>query len=224
MNLSEAMAELEARGTEQNRRINRRHGAGESQFGVSTADLKKLSKQIKTDQSLAEELWRMGNADARILATLVAAPDQMSAGDFNRWLADADYYVVVDAFVRHLVSRSPLAAEMAGCWQGSSDDFAGQAGWELLAILAMQDRSLADDYLESQLRMIEKELDQAGNRTRYAMNSALIAIGLRSEKLRGLAEAAARRIGRIEVDHGDTGCKTPDAIPYIEKSWARRSA
>ena len=32
MNLSEAMAELEARGTEQNRRINRRHGAGESQF------------------------------------------------------------------------------------------------------------------------------------------------------------------------------------------------
>ncbi len=36
MNLGEAMAELEARGTEQNRRINRRHGAGERQFGVST--------------------------------------------------------------------------------------------------------------------------------------------------------------------------------------------
>ena len=73
MNLSEAMAELEARGTERNRRINRRHGAGERQFSVITADLKKLSKQIKTDQPLAEELWRTGNADARNLAALIAS-------------------------------------------------------------------------------------------------------------------------------------------------------
>lgn len=165
-----------------------------------------------------------GNADARILAALVADPKQMIAPEFERWIEDVEYDVVVDAFVRHLVGRSPLAAELAAKWTRSARDFTGQAGWELLAILAMQDRSLADDLPEAQLRTIEREVHQAGNRTRYAMNSALIAIGLRNEGLRGMAEAAARRIGKVEVDHGETGCKTPDAIPYIERSWARRSA
>lgn len=81
-------------------------------------------------------------------------------------------------FVRHLVSQSPLATEMTVIWLGSSNDFAGQAGWELFALLAMQDRSLTDDFLESQIRTIEGEIHQARNRTRQAMNSALIAIGL----------------------------------------------
>ena len=224
MNLSQAMAELEAKGTEQNRCIYRGHGAGDRQFGVGFADLKKLSKQVRTDQRLAEELWRTGNADARNLAALIADPKQMGSADLDRWLGDIDYYVIVDSFVRHVASRSPLAAEMAGKWMDSAGDFNGQAGWELLAILAMQDLLMADDYFESRIGAIEAEIHRAGNRSRYAMNSALIAIGLRNEKLRGLAMSAAGRIGKVEVDHGDTGCKTPDAIPYIEKSWARRSA
>jgi len=29
--------------------------------------------------------------------------------------------------------------------------------------------------------------------------------------------AAAKRIGKVEVDHGETGCKTPDAAAYIRK-------
>ena len=57
---------------------------------------------------------------------------------------------------------------------------------------------------------------------RYGMNNALIGIGGRSANLRRKAIAAAKRIGPVEIDHGDTDCKTPDAIPYIEKMWARK--
>ena len=56
------------------------------------------------------------------------------------------------------------------------------------------------------------------------MNGALIAIGLRSPALRKKAVAAARRIGKVDVDHGETGCKTPDADSYIEKAGGRRKA
>ena len=31
-------------------------------------------------------------------------------------------------------------------------------------------------------------------------------------------------MGKVEVDHGDTSCQTPDAIPYIEKMWAHAAA
>ena len=53
------------------------------------------------------------------------------------------------------------------------------------------------------------------------MNQAVIMIGGRSPALRKAALASAKRIGRVEVDHGDTACRTPEAGPYIEKMWAR---
>lgn len=52
------------------------------------------------------------------------------------------------------------------------------------------------------------------------MNRALIAIGGRSAPLRKAATAVARRIGTVEIDHGDTSCETPDAIATLEKAWA----
>ena len=54
------------------------------------------------------------------------------------------------------------------------------------------------------------------------MNGALIAIGVRNPKLEALTVAAAKRIGTVEVDHGDTDCKTPDAVACIAKTKAHR--
>ena len=49
-----------------------------------------------------------------------------------------------------------------------------------------------------------------------AMNSALIAIGIRNEDLERQAIEITSEIGKIEVDHGATSCKTPDAESYIK--------
>ena len=48
----------------------------------------------------------------------------------------------------------------------------------------------------------------------------VILIGCRNAALRKAATAAAKKIGKGEIDHGDTDCKTPDAAQYIEKTWA----
>jgi hypothetical protein len=53
------------------------------------------------------------------------------------------------------------------------------------------------------------------------MNNALIAIGMRNDALRERALAAARAIGKVVVDHGETGCVTPDAASYIKKAADR---
>ncbi len=44
--------------------------------------------------------------------------------------------------------------------------------------------------------------------------------GVSYAKLEKKAIAAANRIGKVEVDHGETGCKTPDAVTYIPKAAA----
>jgi hypothetical protein len=61
----------------------------------------------------------------------------------------------------------------------------------------------------------------AKNRVKDAMNMALIAIGIHREALRKHALAVSRNIGKIEVNHGQTGCRTPMAEDYILKAVAR---
>ena len=54
------------------------------------------------------------------------------------------------------------------------------------------------------------------------MNQAVISIGVRNETLQEKALAAARAIGKVKVDHGETSCKTPDAAAYIKKTIEHR--
>lgn len=221
MNLQQAMQELEALGTARNRKIYRRHGVGDNLFGVSYANQRRLAKAIRRNHALAGELWATGNHDARVLATLVADPAQAGAALLDAWVADLDNYVVTDAFAGW-VGETSLAYDRAETWRRAAAEWPGRAGWCLVAHLALKDRDLPDDYFAARLAVIEKEIHTRKNRVRDAMNNALIAIGIRNDALEPLALAAAARIGKVPVDHGETGCQTPDAADYIRRTLARR--
>jgi 3-methyladenine DNA glycosylase AlkD len=220
--LQEALSQLESLGTEQNRKIYRRHGAGENVYGVSFAHLEKLRKTIKKDHALARELWATGNHDARILATMIGDPKAMTSQALDDWAGDLDCYPITDAFSK-LAAGSPLIREKIDQWTEADHEWIESAGWNLLAHLALaKDGDLSDEYFEGHLAVIEKDIHNRKNRVRHAMNSALIAIGGRNGRLTDKALAAAAKIGKVEVDHGETGCKTPDAADYIQKMLARK--
>lgn len=224
MDLATAVGRLEAAGTEQNRKVYRRHGAREPLSGVSFAVLDRLAKEAGRDQALADGLWATGNYDARILACKVADPVAATEATLDAWLAEIDVYVLVDVFVGSLASRVPGVRERADRWTASDRDWTSQAGWDLYGQLALRDASLDDAFFLGLLARIEAGIGTGGNRTRHAMNGCLIAIGGRNERLRAAAESTAGRIGVVVVDHGETGCTTPAAVPYIARMWDRRLA
>jgi len=224
MDVHDALALLAAAGTERNRVIYRRHGAGENQYGVAFKDLRGLAKQIGRDHRLATSLWATGNTDARLLACMVADPARLSDDDLDAWIGDIAYYVLVDEFVAGVASQAPGLRARMERWIKSARDWTAQAGWDLVGVLAAREPNLRDEFFYDLLEKIEREIEHAGNRTRHAMNGALIAIALRNEDLREVAVDAAGRIGPVTVDHGETGCVTPAAIPYIEKTLAYRKA
>src|SRR5262249_20406493 len=98
------------------------------------------------------------------------------------------------------------------------------AGWGVGGGLAMRDETLPDAWFASRLDEIARTIHSAPNGEREAMNMALIQIGCRSAALRKAALAAARKVGKGEVDYGDTDCKTPDAAAYIAKTWAHSTS
>ncbi len=221
MTKNEVVTRLKNAGTAQNRKVYRRHGVLGDKYGVSYAELGKFTKQIKTDHDLAVQLWDTGNHDARILATMIADAAKMKAALLDSWSRDLDSYPLTDAFVV-LVSKTDLARKRMERWAPSRSEWIGQAGWALLSHLAVKDTDLPDSFFLEHLETIEHDIHSRKNRVRHSMNGALIAIGLRNPKLEKGALAAAAAIGKVEVDHGETNCKTPDAPAYIAKAGKRK--
>jgi 3-methyladenine DNA glycosylase AlkD len=221
MTKAETMRQLKAAGTAQNRKLYAQHGMTGPIFGVSYAILGKLKRSIKTDQALAEKLWATGNHDAKVLATMIADPSEMTATKLNGWARDLRDRGM-SAALSNVAAVAPNGSRTTDKWTSSKSEWIGCAGWHTLASLARQENDLKDAYFVSHLNTIETKIHKSTNWVRYAMNNALISIGTRNPGLQKKATAAARKIGKVEVDHGMTGCKTPEAVSYIKKAVAHK--
>jgi 3-methyladenine DNA glycosylase AlkD len=150
---------------------------------------------------------------------MIADPKQADDALLDGWLADIDNYGLVDTFAAY-AAQTPLARAKMEQWVASPEEWTGRAGWLVLARLVADETTLTDTELTLYLDMLASEIHTRPNYTRDAMNSALIAIGVRNPALEAPALETAAQIGKVVVDHGQTNCKTPDAADYIKKTVA----
>lgn len=219
--LSETMTELENFGSPNIRKIYIKHGLGENTFGVKYGDLKPMARRLKNEHALALQLWETGNHDARILAGMIADPTQATPELLEAWAHSQNNYAQSDELSKY-VSRTPHARAMAEKWSQDPGEWVSTVGWNLLGQLALSDKTLPDAFFEPYIAQIERQIHGQPNRTRYAMNGALIAFGTRTAGLEAKALAAGKAIGEVYVDHGLTGCETPDACSYIQKTIEKK--
>jgi hypothetical protein len=118
------------------------------------------------------------------------------------------------------VAASPLARARMERWVAAKGEWAGRTGWTLVGLLATNDRELPDGVFEPFLARIERDVRFARSRVREAMMRALAAIALRGPALEASAAAAAKRIGKIEVDDGETGDRTTEGPRSTRPSLA----
>ena len=189
-------------------------------FGVQFGYLFQLMKDIDVDHELARQLWATGNVDARNLAMKIADPQALTPAELDRWAVENPMRMC-GLYIATLAAEGPHARAKLRGWLGSSDERLRAMGWTLLGRLSDLDESFPEDELLRRVDEIAKTIHSAPSELRHDMNLALITIGGRSASTRKAVIAAAKRIGKVTVDHGDTACKTPDAIETVEKKWAR---
>jgi 3-methyladenine DNA glycosylase AlkD len=222
MTSTEILATLKKLGKPSTAAIYKRHGAGDDVYGVLTSEIGKLVKKIKIDHELAMELWKTGNAEAGILALQIADPRKLSEADAEALLDNPHPYFTA-YYLSALLARSPIADAKMRAWMKSSQESPRGVGYALLAHRLKGDADCVSDADAGKiLATIEKEIHGSANRARYSMNNALIAIGVFKPSMKKKAIDAAKRIGKVEVDHGETDCQTPDAVAYIQKAAKRR--
>ena len=110
MTLKETMKQLESLGNEKRRAHNTKYGAGDNQFGVQHGDIRVLANKLKTNHELAVALWKTGNIDAQLLATLLIKPKDLSAGEMDRMVRSVTFVHVADWLNSYVVKHPRIVA------------------------------------------------------------------------------------------------------------------
>ena len=217
--VSEVMTALQKKGNAQTRKIYARHGAPESMFGVKVGDLKPIAKRIKGQHELAIELYDTANSDAMYLAGMVADGTRMTKKQLDSWAKAASWYFISEYAVPGVAVESPHAADLARKWIRARKESVQACGWcTYSGILATHDDAEIDiTEVRELLATVVEKIHTAPNRVRYTMNGFVISVGTYVQPLLNEAKVAAKKIGKVEVEMGETACKVPLATAYIGK-------
>ena len=167
-------------------------------IGVAVPELRRLGKRIGCDAALAEALWATGIPDARILASLVADPKQLTSRRMDAWAGGFDSWDVCDQACGNAFARSPLAWNKVHAWAPRQAEFVRRAAFALLAQLAVHDKAADEARFVEAFALIEAASDVDCNFVRKAVNWALRQIGKRNLRLRRAAMAEAKRMTKLD--------------------------
>jgi 3-methyladenine DNA glycosylase AlkD len=218
MTLKEALKQLESLGDEKRRAYNAKHGAGEKQFGVPMGDIRAVAKKAKVDHELALALWKTGNIDAQLLATLIIKPKSLSADELDRMVRAGTYAWVADWLNSYVVKEHPDKESLRQRWMTDKDPAAARAGWSLTASRVGKSPEGLD--LGALLDRIESEMGSAHPLPQWTMNNTLLAIGIHFPKHRKRAIAIGEKLGVYRDYPCSKGCTSPFApiaIPEMVK-------
>lgn len=213
------MAWLKEHGSEQTRKVLRRHGARDPFYGVKVADLKKMLKGHRNDHRLAMQLWESGNSDAMYLAVLMANSAEASPELLRAWMRDAYWYMLSESGVAGLAAEGPHGWALGREWIESDDEIIAAGGWATLSswLSLHSDNDLDIPAIRAHTQHIASTIHRQPNRVRYGMNNYIICAAVYVRELHQEALRIAQTIGLVTVDMAGTSCKTPYAPQYIEK-------
>jgi 3-methyladenine DNA glycosylase AlkD len=221
MKAKEVLAELKALGDDSLRARNKKHGAGDNQFGVQMGDIRKVAKKIKSDHALGLELWKTGNLEARLVAILVIKPKELSSKELDDMVKSAQYAWLAEWLNNYVVKVHPDKEALREKWMKAKDPWAARHGWNLTAERVAKSPDGLD--LVALLDRIESEMGKANEATQWTMNSCLAQIGGCFPTHKKRAIAIGEKLGVYRDYPVSKGCTSPFApiwIDYLVKQKA----
>jgi len=167
-------------------------------LGVPVPEMRRIAKAAGKDHAAALQLWDTGIAEARIVASMVAVPAQLTEEQMDAWVKDFDSWDVCDQVCMNLFEKSPLARRKIVEWASREEEFVKRASFALLACVAWHDRRATDEELIAFLPLVAQAASDERNFVKKAVNWALRTIGKRDRALNRAAIQAAREIQRLD--------------------------
>ena len=170
----------------------------EKRLGVSVPDMRKLAKEVGRDHKLALDLWRIGIAEARILAGMVGDPAKLTDEQMEEWVKDINSWDVCDQVCMNLFEKNQLAWQKIIDWSEREEEFVKRTAFSLMACLAWHDKKASDEKFIELLNVITRAATDERNFVKKAVNWALRNIGKRNLNLNKAAINTAKEIQRLD--------------------------
>ena len=155
----------------------------ETALGISIVTLRKIAKEIGTDHQLALGLWSSGIHEARILATIIDNPSEVSRSQMNSWVKDFNSWDLCDQCCNNLFRRTQYVNEFCIKWAKSKNEFTRRAGFVLMAVQSVHNKSLTNSDIKEYFPIIIQYSTDERNFVKKAVNWALRQIGKRNLEL-----------------------------------------
>lgn len=168
----------------------------EHALGIPIPMLRRLAREIGRDLGMAGELWASGIHEARILATLVDVPEEVTPEQMETWVLDFCSWDLCDQCCSNLFDRTPYAYRKAEEWSRREEEFVKRAGFVLMAALSVHDKKAEDRVFRKFFPLIIREATDDRPYVRKAVNWALRQIGKRNPALN---QEAIRVAGEIRT-------------------------
>ncbi len=195
---AEIVAQLRAMGSEDNRAGMARFGIKATHaFGVSQADLRKLSKLLKKDHDRAIQLWKTGWREARVVAALTAEPAKLTREQARGWASDFDSWDVVDT-VGDILVDTPYWLELIEEFAADDREFVRRAAFAMMAWANVPRKKVPEEVLATFFPLIERHATDPRNFVKKAVNWALRQTGKSSSRLQAPALALAEQLAASE--------------------------
>lgn len=163
-------------------------------YGVSIPQVRTLARELGTDHELAQHLWASGVHEARILASMIDDPNQVTDAQLERWVLDFGSWDLCDQCCVNLFRKTAAAYQKAIDWSAREEEFVKRAGFVLIAALAVHEKGAADSAFLPFLTIIKREAADNRHFVKKAINWALRQIGKRNHYLNHCALATAEEM------------------------------
>ncbi len=194
---------------------------GSKVYGIKIPVLRKLAKEAgKRNHELALRLWSHGSREARIVASLIEDPKQLTEQQMDAWVQDFDSWEVCDQTIMNLFEKVPSSWGKAIQWSRAGEEFVKRAGFVMMARLGVSDKKAGDSKFETFLPIIKRGASDNRNFVKKAVNWALRQIGKRNGHLNAKALETAYEI--LHIDAKSAQWIARDAIRELESDAVRK--
>ena len=149
----------------------------ENSIGVSTADIRKLAKEIGRSNELAFELWKTGYHEARLLAVLLFEKKQVSHDDIEYLMGDVISWDLCAHLCKNLIIKMKDYDCFIKEWSRSSETYKLRAAFTLIASSAIHDDKLDEEAIDEYLMLIRECSNHPHEHVKKAVSWALREIG-----------------------------------------------
>lgn len=153
-------------------------------LGCSMPFLRKLASQVKKDHFLALELWETQIHEARILASLVDIPTEVSENQMINWVKDFNSWDICDQVIGNLFRKVGTFPELIPAFCNSKEEYIRRAGFAGMAILAVHQKNWEAEKFQSWFPLLKQGLNDDRNFVKKGVSWALRQLGKRGPEWR----------------------------------------